>query len=161
MSANREQDARAKISWPVRVGMSAVERLTQFEREHGVLVGTWLDWAFESLATGDATELRTRLEARVNAPLVVQLEPWRFAVDAVTVVRAKQIARELSVTQSKLVTLVIDCLTDGGGGDGGGGGTRGKPGGKLQELLRIIYTAAPTPALTAAGGLNPAEASTA
>lgn len=158
MSANRSEPASAKVFWGVRADRERVGKLKALEREHGVLVGTWLDMAFEGLEDQPPTELRRRVVARLEQPLEQQLEPWRFTVDVMTVVRAKRLARELGVTQSKLVTLVIDCLTEDGDDDGGNGGSRGPtPGGRRGALLRIIYTNAPSPAPAAAGGLSSVE----
>lgn len=149
------------MRWNVRVAVTAVKKLSQLERDHGVPMGIWLDWAFESLESGKLTELRARLEREVNLPLEVDFEPWIFIVDAVTLVRVKKVARELGVTQAKLVTLVIDCLTQGDGDGGGGRPHEGGPGGRLQALLRVIYMEFTPPLATAEGGLFVAEASTA
>lgn len=157
MSADRSEPASSKVSWGVQADRRRVEKLTALERECGVLVGTWLDMAFEALEIDPDSQLRAYVEQRVDQPLDLQLKPWRFTVDVVTTVRVKKLARELSVTQSKLVALVIDCLTQDDGDGGGGNGSRSAPKSRRGELLRRIYSSSPNPAPPAAGGLNSGE----
>lgn len=144
------------MRWAVRVAADSLDRLAELARATNLSPGQIVVMAFEGLATGRPSQLREYIAAHrglVDNTQLLRWRAWRFDVTAVTVVRAEQLAKEFRVTRQVLVTLVIDCLTQGWGD----GGKRTS----VEELLRIIYTAAPTPALAAAGGLNSAEASTA
>jgi len=142
-----EQSAKATVRWAVRVAADSLERLAELARGTNMSPGQILAMAFESLASEKDSELRRYVVARAEVPRAVGAwRAWKFDVPAVTVVHVESVATELRVAKQVLVTLVIDCLTQGQGD----GGKRSS----LEELLRIIYSSVTPPA---AGGLSSAE----
>lgn len=146
------------LHWGVRVAADSLHRITELGLRTNLSPGQILGLAFESLACGEPSELRSYVARHAGEPFapgrVLTWKAWRFSVRAVTVAHAEVVAKEFNVAKQVLVTLVIDCLTQGGGD---GGGRRAKAPGTLGELLRIIYSSAPSHALAAAGGLSSAE----
>lgn len=133
VNASREP---AQVKWSVRVAADALERLAALSRDSGLVPAQILAFALESLASGKPSELRTYVAKHADDVLERTWRAWRFDVAPVTVGHAESVAKEFGVTRQVLVTLVIDCLTEGNGGDGGRRA-------KLESLLRIIYSSAP------------------